>query len=148
MKIAIASDHGGFEYKEMLIPLLRESGHEVEDFGCHSADSVDYSDHGIPAAEAVANGSCDRAILICGTGIGMSIAANKVKGIRCALCCDPLSAKLTREHNDSNVLALGGRIIGAELAKAIVSVWLSAEFEGGRHARRIGKIHEYEDTRA
>ncbi|MBQ9832159.1 MAG: ribose 5-phosphate isomerase B [Clostridia bacterium] len=145
MKIAIASDHGGFEYKEQLIPFLLGLGYEVTDMGCYSSDSIDYSDYAFPLAQAVAEGKVEKGIVICGTGIGVSICANKVKGVRCALCTDPLMAKLTREHNDSNVLALGGRIIGIELAKEIASVWLSTPFSNdARHIRRIDKISEYE----
>lgn len=145
MKIAIASDHGGFEYKSALIPFIEKLGHEVMDLGCLNDSAVDYSDFGLAGARAVANGECDRGILICGTGIGMSITANKVRGIRCALCTDPLMARLTREHNDANMLALGGRIIGIELAKEIVSVWLKTPFSGEeRHSRRIRKITDYE----
>lgn len=144
MKIAVAADHGGFELKELLVPFMRELGHEVEDKGCFSSESVDYPDFAIPAAEAVSKGECERAVLICGTGVGMSIAANKVSGVRCALCADPLTARLTREHNDSNALAMGARIIGSELAKEIVRVWLSTDFSGGRHCRRIDKITAYE----
>ena len=145
MKIAIASDHGGYDYKKVLIPVIEKLGHEVRDFGCESSDAVDYSDFAFTAGEAVAKGEYDRGILICGTGIGMSIAANKVKGVRCALCTDPLMARLTREHNDTNMLALGGRIIGIELAKEIVSVWLTTPFSGAdRHSRRIQKITDYE----
>lgn len=144
MKIVIAADHGGYSYKEQLIPFIRELGHEVTDIGCFSDSSVDYPDFGMPAAEAVARGEADRAVLICGTGIGMSISANKVRGVRCALCGDPLSARLTREHNDANALAMGARIIGIELAKEITRVWLSTDFAGGRHQRRIDKISAYE----
>lgn len=143
MKIAIGSDHGGFALKQQIIALLNEMGHQVKDFGCFSEDSVDYPDFAFPTAEAVAGGEFERGILICGTGIGVSICANKVKGIRCALCGDVLSAELTRKHNDSNVLAMGGRIIGVETAKAIVKTWLNTEFEGGRHIRRIEKINNY-----
>ena len=146
MKIAIASDHGGFEYKQTLIPYLTSLGYEVVDMGCYSTDSIDYSDYAFPLAEAVADGTVEKGIVICGTGIGVSICANKVKNIRCALCTDPLLAKLTREHNDSNVLALDGRIIGIELAKEIASTWLKTPFSGDeRHARRIEKISAYEN---
>ena len=146
MKIAICSDHGGYELKTKLIPYIEELGHEVVDMGCYSEKSVDYSDYAVPMAEAVAAGEFDRGVAICGTGIGVSICCNKVNGIRCALCGDVLSAELTRRHNDSNVLAMGGRIIGVETAKAITRVWLSTEFEGGRHVRRIEKIAAYSDT--
>lgn len=144
MKIAVCSDHGGFELKTKLIPFIEEMGHSVEDFGCFSDKSVDYPDFAFPMAEAVARGEFERGIAVCGTGIGVSICANKVKGIRCALCGDVLSAELTRKHNDSNVLAMGGRIIGVETAKAITKVWLSTPFDGGRHEGRIGKISDYE----
>jgi ribose 5-phosphate isomerase B len=144
MKVAIGSDHGGVNIKNEIIQLMEELGMQYEDFGCDCTTSVDYSDYAIPVAEKVAAGEFDRGILICGTGIGMSIAANKVKGIRCALCHDVFSAKATREHNDSNVLAMGERVIGPGLAREIAQTWLTTEFEGGRHARRIGKIAEYE----
>lgn len=143
MKIAIGADHGGFQLKNELMGYIRELGHEVTDMGCYSPESVDYPDIAFPLAAAVASGEYERGILICGTGIGVSICANKVRSIRCALCSDVLSAQLTREHNDSNVLAMGGRIIGVETAKAIVSVWLSTPFLGGRHARRVDKINNY-----
>lgn len=147
MKIAIASDHGGYAYKQELIPYIESLGHQVMDLGCHSPDSVDYPDYGIPCAQAVARGEADRGVVICGTGIGISISANKVPGIRCALCTDPLMARLTREHNDANMLAMGGRIIGIELAKDIVRVFLSTDFAGGRHKTRIDKIAQYEANR-
>ncbi len=145
MKIVIASDHGGFDLKQQIMPYLAELGHEYTDLGCYDTKSMDYPDIAFPAAEAVAKGEYDRGILICGTGIGVSICANKVRGIRCALCGDVLSAELTRQHNDSNMLAMGGRIIGVETAKAIVRTWLETEFAGGRHERRIGKITCYEE---
>lgn len=144
MKIAIGADHGGFELKEIVKDFLLEKGHQIEDLGCYSTDSVDYPDYGIKVAEKVSNKEFDRGIVICGTGIGISISANKVKGIRCALVHDLFSAKATREHNDSNVLAMGGRVIDAELAKQIVDIWVDTEFEGGRHTRRLNKITEYE----
>lgn len=144
MNIAVCSDHGGFELKLRLIPFIEEMGHTVTDFGCCSEASVDYPDMAFPMAEAVAAGEYERGIAICGTGIGVSICCNKVKGIRCALCGDVLSAELTRRHNDSNVLAMGGRIIGPETAKAITRVWLDTGFDGGRHENRINKITEYE----
>ncbi|MCR6098564.1 ribose 5-phosphate isomerase B [Salipaludibacillus agaradhaerens] len=145
MKIVIASDHAGYALKKDIIHVVEELGHQVEDVGCDCADSVDYADYGIPAAEMVANGKADRGIIICGTGIGMSISANKVKGIRCALVHDLFSAKATREHNDTNVLAMGERVIGPGLAQEITKVWLTTPFEGGRHARRIDKITDYEE---
>ncbi len=147
MKIAIASDHGGYDYKQELIPYIESLGHQVLDLGCHGPASVDYPDYGIPCAQAVARGEADRGVVICGTGIGISISANKVPGIRCALCTDPVMARLTREHNDANMLAMGGRIIGIELAKGIVQVFLSTEFSGGRHKIRIDKIAQYEANR-
>lgn len=141
MKIAIACDHGAYEYKEIVKKMLREEGHEIEDFGCYGTDSVDYPDYAGPAAQSVADGKNDRGIVICGTGIGVSIAANKINGVRCALCGDTVSAKLTREHNDSNVLAMGQRIIGEELMKEIVRVWMHTEFShDDRHQRRIDKV--------
>jgi ribose 5-phosphate isomerase B len=145
MKVALASDHGGVNIRKEIANLLEELGIEYVDFGCDCTASVDYPDYGLPAAEKVANGEFDRAILICGTGIGMSIAANKVKGIRAALVHDTFSAKATREHNDSNVLTMGERVIGPGLARDIAEIWLSTEFQGGRHANRIGKIAEYEN---
>ncbi|PYZ96094.1 ribose 5-phosphate isomerase B [Alteribacter lacisalsi] len=145
MKVAIGSDHGGRNLKEEIKSLMDELGITYTDVGCDCSDSVDYPDYGIPAAEMVANGEVDRGIVICGTGIGMSIAANKVKGIRCALVHDLFSAKATREHNDSNVLSMGERVIGPGLAREIAKVWLTTEFEGGRHATRIGKIASYEN---
>lgn len=146
MKVAIASDHGGLNIKREIIELLTELGYEYQDFGCACEASVDYPDYALPVAQKVAAGEFDRGILICGTGIGMSIAANKVKGIRCALCHDTFSAKATREHNDSNVLAMGERVIGAGLAREIALIWLSTSFTGGRHTRRVEKITEIEGT--
>ncbi len=144
MKVAIASDHGGVNIRKEITNLLEELGIEFEDFGCDCQTSVDYPDYALPVAEKVANGEFDRGILICGTGIGMSIAANKVKGIRCALVHDLFSAKATREHNDSNMLAMGERVIGPGLAREIAKVWLTTEYEGGRHENRVGKIKAYE----
>ena len=138
--IAIACDHGGLELKETVKAHLQEKGYEVRDFGTNSTDSCDYPDFGAPAARAVAAGECEKGILICTTGIGMSLVANKIPGIRCGLCSDPLSASLTRRHNDTNVLAMGAGIIGSNLALEIVDVWLTTAFEGGRHQRRIDKI--------
>ncbi|MGE7763660.1 ribose 5-phosphate isomerase B [Peribacillus sp. NPDC096540] len=144
MKVAIASDHGGIQIREEIKNLMNELHIPFEDFGCECSTSVDYPDYALPVAEKVAQGEFDRGILICGTGIGMSIAANKVKGIRCALVHDVYSAKLTRQHNDSNMLAMGERVIGPGLAREIAQTWLTSEFEGGRHENRIGKIAEYE----
>jgi ribose 5-phosphate isomerase B len=145
MKVAIASDHGGMNIREEIKGLMNEMGIEFDDFGCECDTSVDYPDYAQPVAEKVANGEYDRGILVCGTGIGMSISANKVKGIRCALVHDVFSAKATREHNNTNVLAMGERVIGPGLAREIAKVWLETAFEGGRHERRIGKITEYEE---
>jgi ribose 5-phosphate isomerase B len=145
MKIALASDHGGFELKEIVREYLTEKGYEIMDLGTYNTDSVDYPDYGLKAGQEVAAGNADRGIVICGTGIGISISANKVKGIRCALCHDVYSAEMTRAHNDSNVLAMGGRVVGRDLALRIVKAWVESDFEGGRHARRIDKITEYEN---
>ena len=145
MKIAIACDHSALDLKEEVKNLLAGRGLECEDFGTYTADSCHYPIYGARAAQAVADGKCDLGIVICGTGIGMSMVANKVKGIRCALCSDTYSAKMTRIHNNSNVLALGARVIGVELAKEIVNAWLDAEFEGGRHQVRIDMITALEN---
>ena len=146
MKIAVACDHGAYEYKEMIKEMLLSQGHEVVDFGTDSTASMDYPDTALPCAKAVASSECERGIVMCGTGIGVSITANKVKGIRCALCSDPLSARLTREHNDSNMLAFGQRIIGSEMAKEIVNVWLGTPFSNGvRHIQRIRKVMAIEE---
>ncbi|AZR74009.1 ribose 5-phosphate isomerase B [Anoxybacter fermentans] len=144
MKVAIGSDHGGFRLKEEIKKYLESLQIEYKDFGTYSEESVDYPDFARPVAEGVARGEFDRGILICGTGIGMSIAANKVPGIRAALCHDCFSARATREHNDSNVLCLGERVIGKGLALDIVKIWLETEFVGGRHQRRIDKITSLE----
>lgn len=145
MKVAIASDHGGLRIKEEIKALLDELQLSYEDFGCHCEDSVDYPDYALPVGKKVVSGEFDRGILICGTGIGMSIAANKIKGVRCALVHDLFSAKATREHNDSNVLAMGERVIGPGLAKEIARVWLQTPFEGGRHEKRVQKICKIEE---
>ena len=144
MKIAMASDHGAYELKERLKLLLTEQGHEIVDCGTNSAESCDYPDYGRPAARMVARGECDRAILLCTTGIGISMVANKVKGVRCALCHDPWSAEMTRRHNNANALAMGANVVGPGLAERIVDVFLATEFEGGRHQRRVDKIMETE----
>ncbi|MFD1780344.1 ribose 5-phosphate isomerase B [Fredinandcohnia salidurans] len=146
MKVAIASDHGGLVLREEIKKVLDELEIEYDDFGCECSTSVDYPDYALPVAKKVANGEYDRGILICGTGIGMSIAANKVQGIRCALCHDVFSAKATREHNNSNILAMGERVIGPGLAVEIAKTWLTTEFLGGRHENRINKITEYENN--
>lgn len=144
MKVAIASDHGGFEMKKALEAHLEEKGIEYVDCGTHTEESCDYPDFAIKACHLVQEGKATYAVLICGTGIGMSIAANKMKGIRAALCHDEFSAHYTRAHNDANVLTLGARVIGAGLAERILDTFLEGNFEGGRHARRIGKIKEIE----
>lgn len=141
MKISIGADHAGFEYKKLLIEWLKTQEHQILDFGAFSTDSVDYPDYAYPAAEAVAAGIADYGIVICGTGIGVSITANKVAGVRAAVCCNAELAKFAREHNNANVLALGARFIDFELAKSIVKAFIEAEFQGGRHMIRIEKIH-------
>ena len=143
--IAIACDHAALEMKAEVIKILEERGLAYEDFGTYTADSCHYPIFGARAANAVASGKCDRGILICGTGIGMSLVANKVKGIRCALCSDSYSAKMTRAHNNSNMLAMGARVIGIEVAKEIVAAWLDTPFEGGRHQTRIDMITAIEN---
>ena len=145
MKIAVACDHGGLELKKALLHYLAAHGHEIVDFGTNCADSCDYPDYALPAAEAVASGKCERGILICSTGIGISIAANKVRGIRCAHCHDTYSAKYTRLHNDANMLAFGQKVIGEGLMLEIVDIFLNTEFEGGRHQRRVDKISAIEE---
>lgn len=143
--IAIASDHGGFELKKEIMKHLEAKGYALKDFGTYTSDSCDYPIYGEAAARAVASGECEKGIVICGTGIGISISANKVKGIRAALCADCYSAEYTRLHNDANILALGARTTGSGLALKIVDTFLSTEFEGGRHARRVALISEIED---
>ena len=142
MKIAIGCDHGGYLLKQDVLIWLEEHDYDVEDFGCYNRDSVDYPIYGEKVARAVASGECDKGIVICTTGIGISIAANKVKGIRCAHCTDPLSAEMTRRHNDANVLAMGAGLTGTNLALRMVEVFLNTEFEGGRHARRVGLLDD------
>lgn len=137
MKIAIGSDHGGFELKEKVVKFLKGNGYEILDLGCNSTDSVDYPKYGRIVGEAVVEKKADKGIVICGTGIGISIAANKVKGVRAALCTNTTMARLTREHNDANVLAMGGRIVGDVLALEMVDIFLTTEFEGGRHQKRV-----------
>ncbi|MGA1874252.1 MAG: ribose 5-phosphate isomerase B [bacterium] len=139
MSIVIGSDHGGFELKESLRAYLEEQGHQIEDVGCYNQESVDYPDIADRVVRSILTLKAEKGILICGTGIGMSIAANRHVGIRAALCSEPLSARLSREHNDSNVLILGGRIIGREMALEILKTWLTTSFSGGRHARRLAR---------
>ena len=137
MKIAIGSDHGGFALKEVVLPLLKELGHEIQDVGCYDIDSVDYPVFADLVCEKLISGSADKGILICGTGIGMSMAANKHQGIRAALCSEQYTACMSREHNDANVLCMGERVTGPGVAEEIVRTWLSTPFGGGRHQRRI-----------
>ncbi len=144
MKISIGSDHAGFEYKERMIAQLKAAGHEVTDHGTHSAESTDYPLYIIPAAEAVARGEAERGIVLGGSGNGEAMAANKVKGVRCALCWNDETAELSRRHNNANVLSIGQRMISIEIALQILDIWLKTPFEGGRHARRIKELDVYE----
>ena len=146
MNVALCSDHRGYRAKESIKVMLERAGHRVEDFGCKEPASCDYPDWAIPAAQCVAAGNCDVGVMLCGTGIGMSITANKVRGIRAALCHDELTAELARKHNDANVLCLPADLVGEELMRRIIEVWLYTEFEGGRHSRRNMKISEFEKT--
>ena len=143
--IGIGNDHGGYELKLHIKNLLESKGIEVKDFGIHNTDSVDYPDIAIPVCESVVSGECECAILVCGTGIGMSIAANKINGIRAAHVTDSFSARMTKMHNNSNVICLGGRITGPEIASDIVEAYLNAKFEGGRHANRVDKVMALEN---
>ena len=145
MKIAIASDHTGVELKSEIIKYLKELGHETDDFGTNSVESIDYPIYGKKVADEVAKGKYDGGVLICGTGIGISLAANKVKGIRAAVCSEPYSAKLSKQHNNSNIIAFGARVVGVDLAKMIVKEWIEAKFEGGRHAKRVDLISKIEN---
>ena len=140
MKIAIGCDHGGYLLKQDILIWLEENDYEFEDFGCYNTESVDYPVYAEKVARAVASGECEKGIVICTTGIGVSMAANKVNGIRCALCGDSYSAEMTRRHNDANVLAMGAGIIGPNMAKKITEVFLTTAFEGVRHARRVGLL--------
>lgn len=144
-KIAIACDHGGYELKKDIIKHLEARGFDICDFGCDSTQSVDYPDYALPASQAVAKGECDLGILICGTGIGMSLCANKVKGIRAACCSDTFSARMTRMHNNSNILCFGARVVGLGLATDMVDLFLDTEFEGERHNKRIEKMMAIEN---
>lgn len=146
MKIAIASDHRGFEFKKRVISMLTQAGHKVIDFGTsNDNESVDYPDYGIKAARSVGSGECDRGILICGTGIGMSLVANKVRGVRAAVCHNLYTVEMSRRHNDSNVLCIGADVVNEELLEQKVKLWLETPFEGGRHARRVDKITNVEN---
>ncbi|NLI55043.1 MAG: ribose 5-phosphate isomerase B [Clostridiales bacterium] len=147
MKLAIGCDHGGFDLKTELVAYLKEQGHEVKDFGCYDKSSIDYPDYAIPVGEAVARGEFDRGIVICTTGIGVSISANKVRGVRCALVADEYSARMTREHNDTNVIAFGANVTTVVRAKGMLDIWLEVPYSHGeRHQRRIDKISAYENT--
>lgn len=145
MKIGIGCDHVGYELKGKVIEHLKEKGIEVEDFGTNSTDRTDYPIYGEAVARAVVSGECDKGIVICGTGVGISISANKVKGIRAVVCSEPYSALLSRQHNDTNILAFGARVVGLDLALMIVDAWLTGEYEGGRHARRVQMISDIEN---
>ena len=141
MKISIACDHGALDLKNALVKRLESQGHQVTDFGTHTLDSCDYPDFAAPAAKAVADGTCDKGIVLCTTGIGVSITANKIKGVRCALLSDVMSARMTREHNDTNVMAMGAGVVGQMLAFEIVDTWLGTDFSNNeRHQRRIDKV--------
>lgn len=145
MKVAVGCDHGGFVLKDAVIGTLEELGAQVVDFGTYSTESVDYPVYGKKVADAVASGECDLGVVMCGTGIGISIAANKVKGIRAAVVTNEFMAEMTRRHNNANVIALGGRVITPEEAKVLVKSWYTAQFEGGRHQKRIDMITEIEN---
>lgn len=146
MKIAIGCDHVGFELKARVVAHLQEKGYTVVDYGTDSAERTDYPVFGKAVAQAVAGGACEKGIVICGTGVGISIAANKVKGIRAVVCSEPYSALLSRQHNDTNVLAFGARVVGGDLALMIVDAWLSGVYEGGRHAKRVQMIADIESA--
>ena len=143
--IALGCDHGGYELKQEIIKYLEENNLPFKDFGCYDNSSVDYPIYARKVTDAITHGECDKGILICGTGIGISIAANKVKGVRAAVCSEPVTARLVKEHNNANIIAFGARIVGSETAKAIVDAWLNAEFQGGRHQTRIDMIHKIEE---
>ncbi len=145
--IAVGCDHAAFQFKEELKNYIEMLGYVVKDFGTHTHERTDYCDFGFAVGESVSRGECDRGIIFCGTGVGICISANKVKGIRAVVCSEPYSAKLSREHNNTNVLALGARVVGIELAKMIIEIWLKSSFEGGRHKKRIDKISEYESAK-
>ncbi len=146
MKVAIGSDHRGIQVKRKIGELVQRLGHEVVDYGASSEDSVDYPDFAILVAKAVSESQAERGILICGTGIGMSMAANKVRGVRAALCHDDVTAEMSRRHNDANVMCLSADLLGERLIDRMIEIWLNTQFEGGRHARRIEKIKNIEDT--
>ena len=143
--IALGCDHGGYELMQEVKAYLDKQGLEYQDFGCYSNEAVDYPVYARKVGHAIQNGTCDKGILICGTGLGISLAANKVKGIRACVCSEPFTAKMSRAHNDCNVLAFGARVVGGELAKMIVDTWINTEFEGGRHQRRVDLLMEIEE---
>ena len=144
--IALGCDHGGYDLMQEVIAYLDKNGLEYKNFGCDNAkDAVDYPDYAKKVAESILSGECDKGILICGTGLGISLAANKVKGIRACVCSEPFTAKMSRAHNDCNILAFGARVVGGELAKMIVDTWINTEFEGGRHQRRVDLLMEIEE---
>ena len=144
--LALASDHVGLGLKQAIMKLLEEKGIPYKDYGAYTDQRCDYPVYGSAAARAVAGGECDRGILVCGTGVGISLSANKIRGIRCVVCSEPYSAKLSRLHNNTNMLALGARVVGEDLAKMIVEIWLDTPFEGGRHQRRVDQLRELEET--
>lgn len=147
MKIALASDHRGFEFKDHILTFLKNMDHEVVDFGASNGnDSVDYPDYGVLAAKSVGNGECERAVLVCGTGLGMSLVANKVKGVRATVCHDLFTVEMSRKHNDSNILCLGADVVDQKLLDKKIKLWIETPFEGGRHARRVGKIMDIESS--
>lgn len=148
MKIAVGADHAGFEYKDRIAAELRKAGHEILDFGTHDATPVDYPQYGYAVGEAVAAGHADRGILVCGSSLGIAMAANKVPGVRCAPVTETLSAELARRHNDANVLALSERLTGWEMIEAIIPTFLNTPFDGGRHAHRVAQLFEYDDAQA
>lgn len=145
MKIAVGSDHGGLELKKEVVKFLEAQGHEVKDFGTHTTDSCDYPQYGVAVAEAVVSGDFEKGVIICGTGQGIALAANKVKGARAVVCSDTFSAEMTRAHNDANILSLGERVVGKGLALKILETWLNTEFEGGRHTNRVDLIKATEN---
>ena len=146
MKIAIGCDHGGYLLKQDILIWMEEHDIDVEDVGCFSTESVDYPIYGEKVARLVASGACEKGIVICTTGIGISIAANKVKGVRACVCSEPYSARLSKQHNNSNIIAFGARVIGVEMAKMIVDEWVNAKYEGGRHQVRVDMLAEIEQT--
>jgi ribose 5-phosphate isomerase B len=147
MRVAVASDHRGFQVKRKIVELIQRLGHESVDYGAASDEAVDYPDFALQVAQAVSSGQVDRGILICGTGIGMSMAANKVRGVRAALCHDDVTAEMSRRHNDANVICLSADLLGARLIDRMIEIWLHTDFEGGRHARRVDKIRKIDEHR-